>query len=57
MNAQLLTMRIGKRQQQGRNGEGRTGTHIKEVCPSCKEEYMEVLYKRKEGVFRRWGLY
>lgn len=37
-------MKLGDRKQQGRTGEGRTGTNIKETCPACQTHYLRPFY-------------
>ena len=37
-------MKVGERQQQGRTGEGRTGTKTREICPACKSHYLKTFF-------------
>jgi hypothetical protein len=49
----LITMKVGKRKQQGQKGTMKT----KEVCPNCEKEYLENLYVKKEGKLKVFGKY
>lgn len=44
-------MKVGKRQQQGQKGTKK----IKEICPDCKNEYLENLYVKKKGKLKVFG--
>ena len=46
-------MKVGIRKQQGR----KSTTKLKEVCPSCKKEYLENLYVKKKGKLKVFGKY
>jgi len=45
-------MKVGDRQQQGRTGEGRTGTNQREICPACKDYYLKTyfIYQDKKWI-------
>jgi hypothetical protein len=37
-------MKVGTRQQQGRTGEGRTGTKTRDICPACQTHYLRTFF-------------
>jgi hypothetical protein len=37
-------MKVGTRPQQGRTGEGRTGTKTREICPACQTYYLRTFF-------------
>lgn len=49
-------MRVGDRQQQGRTGDGRTGTNPREICPACKDFYLKTFFtsEKNEDGKTRW---
>jgi len=57
MNVYLIIVKVGKRQQQNRTGEGRTGAKPKEVCPECKKEYLQSFYGKEGSVLKTMGKY
>lgn len=48
-------MKVGDRQQQGRTGEGRTGTNPREICPACKDYYLKTYFIYKDKKWFKMG--